>query len=300
MPFKVGERVECNWQHRGANFRGTVSAVNGDLHDIKFDDRDFEGQVPLDRLRPASSEEHNPSQLGSWPGSAPPKNWPSSSSTRELDADDISQDSEAYRRWKEGDGSSSNADASKPLYELTGVELATPSFLQNWQAKTIFGIIMPLWGMAPYISYPVWILFFTPLRVIEGLFKLFTGIGGEATAPNIQFDLWCFGYPGHEDEWVYNNITGVDEAVFRPEVCSRTEPTVWGDWWGFGPDEATGSAGYLPSLEGFLLLFLYSYFWLNIFVPTFRPLRIIFLGLCFFYVMAFSHAYIPDQWVHYP
>ena len=50
MPFKVGERVECNWQHRGANFRGTVSAVNGDLHDIKFDDRDFEGQVPLDRF----------------------------------------------------------------------------------------------------------------------------------------------------------------------------------------------------------------------------------------------------------
>ena len=45
MSFKVGDRIECNWKHHGANFRGTVSAVNGDLHDIKFDDGDFEGQA---------------------------------------------------------------------------------------------------------------------------------------------------------------------------------------------------------------------------------------------------------------
>ena len=129
---------------------------------------------------------------------------------------------------------------------------------------------MILWGMAPFISYPVWVLFFAPLRILEGLVRLF--IGGQATTPNIQFDVWCFG---------------------GNAICPRTEPTVWGNWWGFG-DGST--AGYLPSLEGFLLLFLYSYFWLNIFIPKFRPLRIIFLGLCWFYIMAISHAYIPESW----
>ena len=135
---------------------------------------------------------------------------------------------------------------------------------------------MPLWGMAPYISYPVWIIFFAPLRILEGLVRLL--IGGKATTPNIQFDVWVFGSGGAAGQ--------------------RKEPTVWGDWWGFGGD---GVAGYLPSLEGFLLLFLYSYFWLNIFTPTFRPLRIIFLGLCWFYIMAFSHtlSLIPEGWTHY-
>ena len=114
---------------------------------------------------------------------------------------------------------------------------------------------------------------FAPLRILEGLVRLL--IGGKATTPNIQFDVWVFGSRG---------------------AGQREEPTVWGDWWGFGDGSA---AGYLPSIEGFLLLFLYSYFWLNIFTPTFRPLRIIFLGLCFLYIMAFSHAYIPDGWTHY-
>ena len=190
-----------------------------------------------------------------------------------LDDDDISQDSEAYRKWQEGSSGKSNEDSSKPLYETSCVELSTPAFLQNKKAKVIFGIIMPLWGMVPYVSYPVWIIFFAPLRIIEGLVRLL--IGGQATTPNIQFDVWTFGSGG---------------------AGQREEPTVWGDWWGFGGD---GVAGYLPSLEGFLLLFLYSYFWLNIFTPTFRPLRIIFLGLCWFYIMAFSHALIPEGWTHY-
>ena len=69
-----------------------------------------------------------------------------------IDKDDISQDSEAYRRWKEGDSGSSNADGSKPLYETSGVELPTPAFLREWKAKAIFGIVMPLWAMVPYIS----------------------------------------------------------------------------------------------------------------------------------------------------
>ena len=166
-------------------------------------------------------------------------------------------------------------ETSKPLYESTGVELSTPAFLQNWRRKAIFGIVMPLWGMVPYVSYPVWIIFFAPLRILEGLVRLL--IGGQATTPNIQFDVWTFGSGG---------------------AGQREEPTVWGDWWGFGGD---GVVGYLPSLEGFLLLFLYSYFWLNIFTPTFRPLRIIFLGLCWFYIMAFSHtlSLIPEGWTHY-
>ena len=273
MSFRVGDRVECNWQNRGINFRGTIASINGNTYDIKFDDGDFEGSVPLDRLRPASSNEKNPSQLGSWPGSASPRNWPSSSYERNLDDNDISQDSEAYRRWKEGSSQASDENSNKPLYENSGVVISTPAFLQNWRAKAIFGVIMPIWGMAPYISYPVWIVFFGPLRILEGLVRLL--IGGQATAPNIQFDIWVFGSGGAEQ---------------------RMEPTVWGDW--YGPDDG-GAAGYLPSLEGFFLLFLYSYFWLNIFTPTFRPLRIIFLGLCFLYIMAFSHAYIPDGWTHY-
>ena len=273
MSFRVGDRVECNWQNRGINFRGTIASINGNTYDIKFDDGDFEGSVPLDRLRPASSNEKNPSQLGSWPGSASPRNWPSSSYEHNLDDNDISQDSEAYRRWKEGSSQASDENSNKPLYENSGVVISTPAFLQNWRAKAIFGVIMPIWGMAPYISYPVWIVFFGPLRILEGLVRLL--IGGQATAPNIQFDIWVFGSGGAEQ---------------------RMEPTVWGDWWGFGDG---GAAGYLPSIEGFLLLFLYSYFWLNIFTPTFRPLRIIFLGLCFLYIMAFSHAYIPDGWTHY-
>ena len=273
MSFRVGDRVECNWQNRGINFRGTIASINGNTYDIKFDDGDFEGSVPLDRLRPASSNEKNPSQLGSWPGSASPRNWPSSSYERNLDDNDISQDSEAYRRWKEGSSQASDENSNKPLYENSGVVISTPAFLQNWRAKAIFGVIMPIWGMAPYISYPVWIVFFGPLRILEGLVRLL--IGGQATAPNIQFDKWVFGSGGAEQ---------------------RMEPTVWGNWWGFGEGDV---AGYLPSIEGFLLLFLYSYFWLNIFTPTFRPLRIIFLGLCFFYIMAFSHTYIPDGWTHY-
>jgi len=273
MSFRAGDRVECNWQNRGINFRGTIASINGNTYDIKFDDGDFEGSVPLNRLRPASSNEKNPSQLGSWPGSASPRNWPSSSYESNSDGD-ISQDSEAYSRWKEGSSKISSENSNKPRYESAGVELSTPTFIQEWKAKAIFGIVMPLWGMVPYISYPVWVVFFTPLRILEGLVRLF--IGGQATTPNIQFDVWVFGSGGAAGQ--------------------REEPTVWGDWWGFGGD---GVAGYLPSLEGFLLLFLYSYFWLNIFTPTFRPLRIIFLGLCFLYVMALSHAYIPEGWTHY-
>ena len=272
MPFRIGDRVECNWQNRGINFRGTIASINGNTFDIKFDDGDFEGSVPLDRLRPASSNEKNPSQLGSWPGSASPGNWPSSSYESNSDGD-TSQNSEAYRKWKEGSSVKSSEETSKPLYESTGVELSTPAFLQNWRRKAIFGVTMTIWGMLPYISYPVWIVFFAPLRVLEGLVRLL--IGGQATAPNIQFDIWVFGSGGAEQ---------------------RTEPTVWGNWWGFGEGEV---ASYLPSTEGFLLLFLYSYFWINIFTPTFRPLRIIFLGICFIYVMAFSHAYIPEGWTHY-
>ena len=272
MSFRVGDRVECNWQNRGINFRGTVASINGNTFDIRFDDGDFEGSVPLDRLRPASSNEKNPSQLGSWPGSASPRNWSSSSYESNSDGD-ISQNSEAYRKWKEGSSVKSSEESSKPLYESTGIELSTPAFLQNWRGKAIFGVIMAIWGMLPYISYPVWIVFFAPLRILEGLVRLL--IGGQATAPNIQFDKWVFGSGGAEQ---------------------RMEPTVWGNWWGFGEGDV---AGYLPSIEGFLLLFFYSYFWLNIFTPTFRPLRIIFLGLCFLYVMALSHAYIPEGWTHY-
>ena len=85
MSFRVGDRVECNWQNRGINFRGTIASINENTYDVKFDDGDFEGSVPLDRLRPASSNEKNPSQLGSWPGSASPRNWPSSSYEHNLD-----------------------------------------------------------------------------------------------------------------------------------------------------------------------------------------------------------------------
>ena len=272
MSFRVGDRIECNWQGRGLNFRGTVVSTNGDAYDIKFDDGDFEGGVPLDRLRPASSNEKNPITLGNWPGSAPSKNWPTSAYESNSDGD-ISQNSEAYRKWKEGSSVKSSEESSKPLYESTGVELSTPAFLQNWRKKAIFGIIMPIWGVLPYISYPVWIVFFGPLRILEGLVRLL--IGGQAMTPNVQFDIWVFGSGGTEP---------------------RTEPTVWGNWWGYGEG---GVAGYLPSIEGFLLLFLYSYFWLNIFTPTFRPLRIIFLGLCFLYIMAFSHVFIPEGWTHY-
>ena len=190
-----------------------------------------------------------------------------------MDDNDISQESEAYRKWKEGSSVKSSEEFSKPLYESTGVELSTPAFLQNWRRKAIFGVIMTIWGMMPYMSYPVWIVFFGPLRVLEGLVRLL--IGGQATTPNVQFDIWVFGSGGTEP---------------------RTEPTVWGNWWGYGEGSV---AGYLPSIEGFLLLFLYSYFWLNIFTPTFRPLRIIFLGLCFLYIMAFSHLFIPEGWTHY-
>ena len=215
------------------------------------------------------------------PGSNPGGPTKNSGDMSNLDDDGISQDSAAYRKWKEGSSKVISQNSDKPLYETTGVELSTPAFLQNQKAKTIFGIVMPLWGMAPYISYPVWIIFFAPLRILEGLVRLL--IGGKATTPNIQFDVWVFGSGGAAGQ--------------------RKEPTIWGDWWGFGGSGTSslsdGVAGYLPSLEGFLLLFLYSYFWLNIFTPTFRPLRIIFLGLCFFYIMAFSHLYIPEGWTHY-
>ena len=279
MSFRVGDRIECNWQGRGLNFRGTVVSTNGEAYDIKFDDGDFEGGVPLDRLRPASSNEKNPSQLGNWPGSAPSRNWPSSAYESNSDGD-ISQNSEAYRKWKEGSSVKSSEESNKPQYESTRVELSTPAFLQNWRRKAIFGVIMTIWGMLPYISYPVWIVFFAPLRVLEGLVRLL--IGGQATAPNIQFDIWLFGSTIKE---------------FHPDAPEpRTDSTVWGNWWGFSEGDV---AGYLPSIEGFLLLFLYSYFWLNIFTPTFRPLRIIFLGLCFIYIMVFSETFIPEGWTHY-
>ena len=84
-----------------------------------------------------------------------------------MDDNDISQESEAYRKWKEGSSRSTNGESNKPLYESTGVELSTPAFLQNWRRKAIFGVIMTIWGMAPYMSYPVWILFFSPLRGLE-------------------------------------------------------------------------------------------------------------------------------------
>ena len=263
MSFKVGDRIECNWKHHGANFRGTVSAVNGDLHDIKFDDGDFEGQVPLDRLRPASSEEHKPSRLGSWPGSAPPKNWPSSSSTRELDADDISQDSEAYRRWKEGGTSSSTIDVlDKPLYETN-----TPYLIEKWKEKSILSLIMTIVAMIPYISYPVWILHFTALRGLEGIFTFFTG--HQATAPNIQFDLWGF-YGSNQlfDEW-----------------------TFWGTWY-------WGGAGYLPTLPGFLLLFTFSYFAWSTVIPKFRGLQFLLLTLLWVYIQIPFFGTAPDTWIN--
>jgi len=62
--FEIGSRVECNWIGGGTGFRGTVTTVHGILHDIKFDDGDTEDDVPIQRLRPASSDEHNPSPLG--------------------------------------------------------------------------------------------------------------------------------------------------------------------------------------------------------------------------------------------
>ena len=197
-----------------------------------------------------------------------------------MNDNDISQESEAYRKWKEGSSVKPSEESNKPQYESTRVELSTPAFLQNWRRKAIFGVIMTIWGMLPYISYPVWIVFFAPLRVLEGLVRLL--IGGQATAPNIQFDIWLFGSTIKE---------------FHPDAPEpRTEPTVWVNWWGFSEGDV---AGYLPSIEGFLLLFLYSYFCLNIFTPTFRPLRIIFLGLCFIYIMVFSETYIPEGWTHY-
>ena len=142
-----------------------------------------------------------------------------------MDDNDISQESEAYRKWKEGSSISTNEESNKPLYESTGVELSTPAFLQNWRRKAIFGVIMTIWGMMPYMSYPVWIVFFGPLRVLEGLVRLL--IGGQATTPNIQFDIWVFGSGGTEP---------------------RTESTVWGNWWGYSEGDV---AGYLPSVEGF-------------------------------------------------
>ena len=86
------------------------------------------------------------------PGSNPGGPTKNSGDMSNLDDDDISQDSEAYRKWKEGSSGKSNEDSSKPLYETSGLELSTPAFLQNKKAKAIFGIIMPLWGMAPYLS----------------------------------------------------------------------------------------------------------------------------------------------------
>ena len=59
-----------------------------------------------------------------------------------MDDNDISQESEAYRKWKEGSSRSTNGESNKPLYESTGVELSTPAFLQNWRRKAIFGVIM--------------------------------------------------------------------------------------------------------------------------------------------------------------
>ena len=81
--------------------------------------------------------------------------------------------------------------------------------------------------MTPFVlSYPIWVIHFTPLRVLEGLLRL--RIGGEATTPSIQFDTWSWG--GSE---------------------LRVEPTIWGEWWGLGPIEVTGVAGYFPSVAGF-------------------------------------------------
>ena len=36
-----------------------------------------------------------------------------------MDDNDISQESEAYRKWKEGSSRSTNEESSKPLYEST-------------------------------------------------------------------------------------------------------------------------------------------------------------------------------------
>ena len=57
----------------------------------------------------------------------------------------------------------------RQLYESTGVELSTPAFLQNWRRKAIFGVIMTIWGMMPYMSYPVWIVFFWTIESTRGI-----------------------------------------------------------------------------------------------------------------------------------
>ena len=38
-----------------------------------------------------------------------------------MDDNDISQESEAYRKWKEGRSISTNEESNMPLYESTGV-----------------------------------------------------------------------------------------------------------------------------------------------------------------------------------
>ena len=56
--------------------------------------------------------------------SASPNNWPSSSYELKSNGD-ISQESEAYRKWKEGDKSSATSDTT-PLYETSGVVVSNP------------------------------------------------------------------------------------------------------------------------------------------------------------------------------
>ena len=70
--FPVGSRIEANWNSSGKSFRGTVIEVNGNLHNIQYDDGDLENGVTLDRMRPASTDNHYPKTLGKWEGSIPP------------------------------------------------------------------------------------------------------------------------------------------------------------------------------------------------------------------------------------
>ena len=180
---------------------------------------------------------------------------------------------EEYRKWKEGESGvhvREKAVDKVLLYETAGI----PLLFQKWKLKAWLSLFTVIGSMIPFVlSYPIWVIHFTPLRVLEGLLRL--RIGGEATTPSIQFDTWSWG--GSE---------------------LRVEPTIWGEWWGLGPIEVTGVAGYFPSVAGFLLLFGYTYLALSIFIPKYRPLPHIFLIIIWIYVMVFSHMVgIPDTWV---
>ena len=82
---------------------------------------------------------------------------------------------------------------------------------------------MPIWGMLPYISYPVWIVFWTieSTRGISQAINRRTGHDSECS-----IDIWVFGSGGTEP---------------RTEACL-------GNWWGYGEG---GVAGYLPSIGDF-------------------------------------------------